>query len=247
MFLPWSLITGRSKTQDATRRGKKQAQQQRRPKMRVELLEDRVVPANYFVDASYAGASTGSLTQPFTTIQDALIAASNNAGSDNVFVYGNAFSNSTSNPTVAAYVWTRDGDANNDGLLDGNMDVGTDASNPVNMYFRASIRNTANPDGGGGAAANLIVKMRDNIVDVRDGSQLRLEGTNNTNRVIFTSYFDDDAGGDTNGDGLINAPQRTNWGGIRFRAEAVDQGNSSSVRFAGQLLGYPVHRRNHFR
>jgi hypothetical protein len=144
----------------------------------MELLEDRVVPANYFVDASFSGVPTGSLTQPFKNIQDALIAANANPGSDNVFVYGNTFSNTTTNPTVAAYVWTHDDDNNGDGLIDGNMEVGTDATNPVNLYFRASILNPANPDGSGGAAANLIVKMRDNIVDVRDGSQLRLDGTN---------------------------------------------------------------------
>ena len=84
MFLPWSLITGRPTKQEANRRGHKPSKHQRRPNVRVELLEDRVVPANYFVDAAYVGASTGTLAQPFTNIQDALIAANNNPGSDNV-------------------------------------------------------------------------------------------------------------------------------------------------------------------
>ena len=157
------------------------------------------------------------------------------------YVYGN----NSSNPAVAAYVWTHDGDANNDGLLDGNMDIGTDATNPVNMFFRASVRNTATLDGSGGSAANLIVKLRDNLIDVHDGSQLRVEGTNPAARVIFTSIFDDSVGGDTNGDGDINAPQRANWGGIRFRADAIDQGptsatgslvNFADIRYSGETL-----------
>lgn len=258
MFLPWSLITGRSKSHAATstsaRRGQKNAKALRRSKVRIEALEDRVVPANYFVDASFAGTSTGTLTQPFKTIQDALIAANNNAGPDNVYVYGNTASNGTSNPSIGAYVWTHDEDNNGDGLLDGNMDIGTDATNPVAMYFRASVLNTASFDGSGGAPANLIVKMRDNLVDVHDGSQLRLEGSSASNRVIFTSILDDSAGGDSNGDGQINAPQRTNWGGIRFRAESIDQGatsatgsfvNFADIRYTGETLfdevvGFPT-------
>ncbi len=43
--------------------------------------------------------------------------------------------------------------ANNDGTLDGNMDVGVDATNPVNLFFRASVLNTASVDGSGGAPA----------------------------------------------------------------------------------------------
>ncbi|MBL8823041.1 MAG: proprotein convertase P-domain-containing protein [Planctomycetia bacterium] len=253
MFLPWSLITGRPKTQDATRRGRKNNKPLRKPQIKVELLEDRVVPANYFVDASYVGVSTGSLTQPFTKIQDALIAANNNLGLDNVYVYGNPASSGTSNPSVAAYVWSRDEDNNNDGLLDGNMDIGIDGANAVNMFFRASVRNISSSDGSGGAPANLIVKMRDNIVDVHNGSQLRIEGSNSISRVIFTSVFDDAAGGDANGDGDINAPQRANWGGIRYRADAIDQGvtsatgsiiNFADIRYTGatifdEVSGFP--------
>lgn len=231
MFLPWSLITGRPKTAKNTPSESKQRKPLRRPQMKIEALEDRVVPANYFVDASFAGASTGSLVSPFKTIQDALNAANANPGSDNVFVYGN---NST-DPATASYVWERDGDANGDFLLDGNLDVGTDASNPVNLFMRASVRNVASADGSGGAAANLIVKMRDNIVDVRDNSQLRLEGTNDAARVIFTSVFDDSVGGDSLGDGDTNSAQRTDWGGIRYRAEAIDQGATSAT---GSLINF---------
>lgn len=261
MFLPWSLITGRPKTETATRRGNKQGKPLRRPHIKLENLEDRVVPANYFVDATFSGASTGSLTQPFKTIQDALDAAKDNPGTDNVYVYGNN-ANPVTQPLLTSYVWTRDGDGNDPtlvppasglGVLDGNMDVGTDATNPVNMFFRASILNTATADGSGGAAATLIVKMRDNIVDVRDGSQLRIEGTDATHRVIFTSFFDDTAGGDSNLDGSINSPDRANWGGIRYRAEAVDQGNTSAtgsfvnyadIRYTGgtifdEIVGFP--------
>nr|HMP17664.1 hypothetical protein [Gemmatales bacterium] len=223
MFLPWSLITGRPKTNKNTSRESKKPLH--RARMKLEALEDRVVPANYFVDASFTGTSNGSLIAPFRTIQDALIAAQNNPGLDSIFVYGN----NSNDPSVAAYVWERDGDANGDGLLDGNMEIGSDSTNPVHIFFRASVRNINTIDGSGGPAANLIVKMRDNIIDVRDNSQLRVEGTNDAARVIFTSIFDDSAGGDTNNDGNTNAAQRTNWGGIRFRSESVNQGPTSAT------------------
>jgi parallel beta-helix repeat protein len=247
MFLPWSLITRESKKQDgqgASRRLKKHNKLRRA--MKLEALEDRVVPANYIVDALYDGSNgtpNGDLDRPFLTIQDGLNAARNNPGPDKVFVYGN----NSINPALAAYVWTHDEDNNWDGLLDGNMMVGDpfDATNTVELYLRASVRNVFSADGGGGAASRLVVKMRDNLIDVLGGSMLRLEGSNDAARVIVTSIFDDTAGGDTNGDGDINAPQRANWGGIRYRADAIDQGpttatgslvNFADIRYTGETL-----------
>jgi parallel beta-helix repeat protein len=220
--------------------------------MQLESLEDRIVPTmlNIFADASYTGIngpSDGTITKPWTTIQDALIEARNNPGPDNVYVYGNN--------TSQAYVWTHDGDANNDGIPDGNMYIGdpNDPTNTVQMYFRATEINPASPsgDGSGGDPAQLVVKLRDNLIDVLGGSRLRVEGTNTAARVVFTSYFDDTVDGDTDGDGNINSPARANWGGIRFRADAVDQGglnaqgqddgtgsfiNYADIRYSGETL-----------
>ena len=54
--------------------------------------------------------------------------------------------------------------------------------------------------------------------------------------VVFTSIFDDNDGGDTNGDGNATTPDRGDWVGIKFRAAAVDTFNTLNhvvVKYAG--------------
>ena len=241
MFLPWSLLSGAPNRNRPAREKKVAAPSKtRRSRPRVEELEDRTLLATFNVDISYTGATqNGAFATPFRFIQDAIKAANANPGADSIIVYGN----NTNDPSNV-YVWERDGDANNDGVLDGNMLLsnGGVPANTVSMLFSATDRSGAN--------APLIVKMRNNIVDVGNGCQLRIVGTDAAHRVIFTSIADDAAGGDTNGDGNINAPNRADWGGIRFRAGAVDQGNNNpqlgsivwfgDIRYTGQTLFDPV-------
>lgn len=243
MFLPWSLFGRDSRKSRPTRETKPAPAQRvgksRRNRLRLEELEDRTLLATFHVDISYTGAlQTGSIVNPFRTIQQGVNAANMNAGADEIIVYGN----NTGDPSHV-YVWDRDGDADGNLIPDGNMllNDGGVAGNTVSIIFRSQDRN--------GVAAPLVVKMLNNIIDVGNGCQLRVEGSQ-TFPVIFTSLPDDAAGGDTNGDGNINAPNRADWGGIRFRAGAVDEGlnnpnigsiiNWADIRYTGQTIFDPV-------
>jgi subtilisin-like proprotein convertase family protein len=238
MFLPWSIF-GRS--QKESRRGKESARaaQKRKTQCRVEPLEDRVVPATYFVDVLNTNPGTGTSADPFRTIQDAIKQADSTTANDTIFVFGN----NSANP-AHVYVWRRDADNNNDGVLDGDMLLRSQS--PATGSITVEFLNQTLLEGGGGVPARIIVKMENNIVDVGTNATLRI-GANGDNghRTIFTSFFDDAAGGDTNADGDTNAPQRRDWGGIRFRAGAVDQGltagsgaliNWADIRYTGATL-----------
>lgn len=235
MFLPWSIF-GRSAKQNRTmKQGAKKAAKAQAVKPRFEQLEDRTLLATFHVDISYTGFQDGGIATPFRTIQQALTAANANAGHDDIIVYGN-----NSGDPSKIYVWDRDGDADGNGVNDGNLVLSDNGifGNTVNVTFRATDRF--------GVFAPLILKMRNNIIDVGTDCQLRIEGQSSQFRVIITSTPDDSAGGDTNGDGNINAPNRADWGGIRFRAGAVDQGlnnpnlgsivNWADLRYTGATL-----------
>jgi len=241
MFLPWSILPnflsgrhGKKSRPASAKRTKPQSRRQAIGRtLGLEPLEDRVVPATFFVDVTNPVAGTGTALNPFKHLQDAINAATANPLPDDIFVFGN----STGNPQHV-YVWTRDGDRNGDGLQDGNLTL---AAND-RITFRAQTL----LQGPSGASAPLIVKMANNIVDI--SGQMRVEGSAGF-PVIFTSFQDDAAGGDTNGDGNISQPQRLDWGGIRFRGEAVDQGAGSAtgsfisfadIRYTGATLFDPV-------
>ncbi len=251
MFLPWSLL-GRAPESPKQPRSKRTQSpallsKKRKQPLLMELLEDRTLLATYFVDItnpnpgndglSAVNLGTGTLLDPYINIQAAIRRANANAGHDDIIIFGN----NTNNPAMV-YTWDRDADKDFDGLPDGNMTISTNgiAGNTLNVTFLAQT--------SAGAPAPLIVKMLNNIVDVGDGCQLRVEG-NSTYRVIFTSLPDDSAGGDTNADGNINAPNRADWGGIRYRSGAVGQGlnnpalgsiiNWADIRYTGQTLFDP--------
>ncbi len=67
--------------------------------------------------------------------------------------------------------------------------------------------------------AGSILKLSNASLFVQNqGSSLQVKGgPNPSQQVIFTSYLDDSAGGDSNGDGSSSAPQGGDWGGIVFR------------------------------
>lgn len=233
MLLPWSILSSSSSTFDATQTStsrKKRRLRARQKRLRVEELENRVVPATYHVDVLNPNAGTGTLLNPFKNIQDAVKAANTNPGADDIFVYGNS-----SLDPQKVYVWTRDGDVNGDGLRDGNLLIASNDS----ITFRAQTL----LQGPSGTPAPLIMKLANNVIDI--AGQMRVEGQDAKNTVTFTSFQDDSAGGDTNGDGSISQPSRLDWGGIRYRSTAVSQGagpsagsfvNFADIRYTGQTL-----------
>lgn len=251
MFLPWSIFgRGNKKTASAQARKPRRptGSAQRKGAVEVEALEDRTLLRTYFVDVTNPNPGNGDADNPFKTIQQAVRAANLLPGPDHIIVYGN---NSTNPQDV--YVWRRDGDADGDGVLDGNMvlrnvdpafpndPLASDPNNTVSITFLAQ---TSNLSPTPGVPARVIVKLQDNIIDVGTGTTFRVEGSV-TAPVIFTSFNDDSAGGDTNNDGETNLPSRADWGGIRFRANAVDQGstfsngaliNFADLRFFGQTV-----------
>ncbi len=221
MFLPWSILpeSFREKRKNRSPADGSKRKVRRRPS--VEPLEDRVVPATFFVDVTNPNIGTGTLANPFKHLQDAIRAATLNPGSDDIIVYGN----SSGNPQHV-YVWTRDGDRNGDGIQDGNLVIAPNDR----LIFRAQTLLQAPV----GSPAPVIVKLANNFIDVSNNATLRVEGSA-VAPVIFTSLQDDAAGGDTNGDGNISQPQRLDWGGIRFRGGAVPQGPTQA---SGSFFGF---------
>lgn len=244
MLLPWSVLPEFLRTRKRQKKSKAAgrspaAARKGRNRPAVEPLEDRVVPATYFVDVTNPNVGTGTLADPFKHLQDAIRAATLNAGADDIIVYGNT----SANPQHV-YVWTRDGDRNGDGTQDGNLTIAPNDR----LIFRSQTLLQA----PAGSPAPVIVKLANNFIDVSNNAELRVEGSS-VAPVIFTSLQDDSAGGDTNGDGNISQPQRLDWGGIRFRGGAVDQGVNQAtgsfigfadIRYTGATLFDPVSSQN---
>src|SRR5262245_22304749 len=181
MLLPWSLFGSRS---SKSARRAKSAARKRPPrsaarKIEVECLESRIVPATYHVDITASGPElVNDINNPFHTIQKALKTAAADNVADTIIVYGN----NTGNPDNV-YVWTRDGDADNNLVPDRNMFVdGLDT-----LIFRSRTRIT-------NVLAPVFVKLQNNIIDIE--GQLRVEGETGF-PVVITSLQADTAGGDT--------------------------------------------------
>jgi len=87
---------------------------------------------------------------------------------------------------------------------------------------------------------SLIVGSN-NILKFHDGTTLNVKGILVANasigeNIYFTSYRDDNWGGDTNKDGTTTAPQSQNWYGIYFQDSSSDTGNllhGCLIRYAG--------------
>ncbi len=223
MYFPWSVLSRPARVKSRPRKpAKTRPCFRRRPE--IERLEDRNLLSVFHVDVSAAavpgGGTPDDINDPFHTIQEALRFANDDTlfpGADEVIVYGN----NTGSP-LDVYVWTRDGDEDNDLLEDRNMFVGQDTT----LRFVSQTR--------AGVLAPLVVKLGNNIIDVDTLGTLRVEGATGF-PITFTSLQDDTAGGDTNQDGSISGPNREDWGGIRFRGSATDMGPDAST---GSLINY---------
>ncbi|HEY5589645.1 MAG TPA: right-handed parallel beta-helix repeat-containing protein, partial [Paludibacter sp.] len=80
-----------------------------------------------------------------------------------------------------------------------------------------------------------------NILKFQDNTTLNVKGALVANasvgeNIFFTSYRDDNWGGDTNKDGTSTAPQSQNWNGIYFQDASSDTGcllRRCMIRYAG--------------
>ncbi|MCX6752686.1 MAG: hypothetical protein NTZ87_04295 [Candidatus Nomurabacteria bacterium] len=69
--------------------------------------------------------------------------------------------------------------------------------------------------------------------------------------IVFTSYKDDNAGGDTNADGTASFPESLDWRGIIFHPNSVGNISHASILFGGQYIfmssgfvSFPMIRQN---
>jgi parallel beta-helix repeat protein len=102
----------------------------------------------------------------------------------------------------------------------------------IPYYFQGGL----NVEAGG-----RLVVGSNNILKFPDYSALEINGTlianaNVGENIFFTSYRDDNWGGDSNNDGTITAPSSGNWYGIRFHNQSNDAYcvmRRCQVRYAG--------------
>jgi parallel beta-helix repeat protein len=81
-----------------------------------------------------------------------------------------------------------------------------------------------------------------NVLKFEDYTSLNIEGKlqaqgDETGEIVFTSIRDDNAGGDTNADGTISAPETGSWYGISFQENSIDTAcviKKSIIRYAGR-------------
>ena len=83
--------------------------------------------------------------------------------------------------------------------------------------------------------AGAIVKMSSTLT-VEAGGALAVEGTA-AEPVVFTSYRDDAAGGDTNGDGAATEPVAGDWQLLRFLTGSTARLSHAVVRYGGRNWG----------
>ncbi|NOX89653.1 MAG: T9SS type A sorting domain-containing protein [Calditrichaeota bacterium] len=69
-------------------------------------------------------------------------------------------------------------------------------------------------------ASGNIVKLNNGVNIYVEGALIAEAGVGE--KIIFTSYKDDNAGGDTNADGTATSPASKNWGAVRFQDSSDD-------------------------
>ncbi|OGF69647.1 hypothetical protein A3C73_04375 [Candidatus Giovannonibacteria bacterium RIFCSPHIGHO2_02_FULL_44_11] len=85
----------------------------------------------------------------------------------------------------------------------------------------------------------VVVKMSNATVRFEVSGTLIANGTPDK-KIYFTSISDDEAGGDTNGDGSNTSPQAGNWVHIVFNEGSTGQFASTVVRYAGSYFTWQV-------
>ena len=182
-----------------------------------------------FVDKATqsAGPADGSLTNPYTNIDDALLAAGNSATAKIVRIVGNG--------GVDGDISTID---DNDAYLVGL----TDSFQPLEDGATFDIPKDVTVMIDEGAVIKLqranIDVGSNNLQDDRSQGALQILGTTD-NQVYLTAYGNDAIGGDD--DGLSDGANPGDWGGIVFRDDSglEDQGiflnsvNNANISFGG--------------
>ncbi|MDP1622772.1 MAG: right-handed parallel beta-helix repeat-containing protein [Bacteroidales bacterium] len=105
---------------------------------------------------------------------------------------------------------------------------------PINIPYYFPYGMTVNSGG------RLVIGST-NILKFQIGYALDVNGAlvanaNPGENIFFTSYYDDNWGGDTNNDGTATAPAQSNWYGIRFNDPSNDAAclmRRCKVRYAG--------------
>lgn len=91
--------------------------------------------------------------------------------------------------------------------------------------------------------SNATLTIEPGVVIKLEASSLIVEGNlkalgTETNKIIFTSYYDDEYGG--NSDGISWQPQAGDWTNIQFNSGATGQLDNCLVRYGGQMEAFPV-------
>jgi len=81
----------------------------------------------------------------------------------------------------------------------------------------------------------VIVKFQTTSSHLNINGYLDSQGTPQ-NKIYFTSYKDDDRGGDSNGDGNLTRPAFNDWRQIIVNAGAVADISNSVVRYGGNII-----------
>ncbi len=83
------------------------------------------------------------------------------------------------------------------------------------------------------------------IMKFANGTSIQTDGTLNSNGtddepVYFTSIKDDEAGGDTNGDGNASAPAPSDWKQLKFGSGSTGNFEHAVIRYGGARVGSDV-------
>ena len=83
----------------------------------------------------------------------------------------------------------------------------------------------------------VVVKFYDNQSNLTVKGTLKAIGQD-SGKIIFTSFYDDEFGGDTNGDGNASPPAPGNWLSLYFSPDSINsQLDNVNVRYGGAVLG----------